>query len=161
MSDRDGSGQQEENGDAAEEALQDHRTERGSREPANPAPGVDTPRPHDQRDREHADDAGNHPVPVLVEDPTHHLVERERKHEVSVCVRPVGHRQPGIGTGDHSAGSKQQHGAPGQKRGEAVESSHGVAVDPLKVKLNSFESFSASVTFCVCAPSFSCQASTV
>ena len=126
---------------------------------ADPAARIDLPRPDRQDDRQEADRAGDHPVAVLVEDPADHLLEREREHELAVGVRPVRHRQSGIGARDHAAGGNQEHRRGDDELDESVEPDHGVVA--LKAKPTVLVSFSPSVTLCVCVPSFSCHASIV
>ena len=96
---------------------------------------------------------------VLVEDPADHLLEREREHELAVGVRPVRHRQPGVGARDHAAGGDQEHRRGDDELDVAMEPDHGVVA--LNAKLTVLVSFSPSVTLWVCVPSFSCHASIV
>ena len=158
VTDRDRRGQEEQDRQPAQHALRDHRRERADAEPPQPPPRLNHPQPHGEDDRQEADGARDHPMPVLVQDAADHLLERKREHEVAVRVRPVGHCQSRVGAGDHAAGGDEQHGCGGDGLDVAVQPAHVVA---LNVKLTGFASFSPSVTVSVRVPSFSCHASIV
>ena len=117
MSDRDRGRQKEENGQAAQDALSDDRSERREAKHAHPRTIVASPKPDREYDGQAAYEGGDHPVSVFVENSTDHLIERESKHEMSVGVRPVGDGKPGLRAGHKSSGDDEQESADrGEKR---------------------------------------------
>ena len=72
MPDRNRRRQLEEHRDPAEHPLGDHCTQGDDRQRLHPRARVLHPDPHGQRDREHADRAGEQPVAVLVDDAANH-----------------------------------------------------------------------------------------
>ena len=126
---RDGDrGRQEvEHGDAAQQTLQDDGGQGDHAETADPAAGIEAPQRHGQTDRQQSDNRGDQPVAVLVENPSHHLGQREREHEIPVGVRPVGHGQTRAGAGHHAAGCNQDERGGADQPGIPVEPDHGAA----------------------------------
>ncbi len=75
----DGSGQEEQNGEASEDSLEDDRSERGHGEEAQPAALFDTPRPDGENDGQQSDELGYHAMTVLIfhtADHVRHFVKR-------------------------------------------------------------------------------------
>ena len=93
MADRNRLGQQVDHCDAAEQPLSHDRTQRRPGHPAHPPARLSAPGPEHQADGQQTDGARDQPMAVLVENAADHLREREREHEVAVCVRPVGNGQ--------------------------------------------------------------------
>ncbi len=111
MADRDWRRQPQEDCETAEQPLQDDRSECPDSKPADPAAVIDTPRPHREDDGEHADDACNHSMPMLVENSPDHLFEGEREHEMAVGVWPVWYGEPGTRARHHAPRGEQEDGA--------------------------------------------------
>ncbi len=141
--------------DAAEDALSDHGSEREIAEPAHPTACLRTPEPRREHEDEESNRAGDQSMRVLVPDPAHHLLEREEEHEVAVGVRPVWHRQTRLGARDEAAREDQDAGDCCHQHREEMKH------HTLKTNEIFFDSLGPIVIFCVCAPSFSCQASIV
>ena len=136
MADRDRRRQEEQDGQAAEQSLQDDRAERRHAEPAHPAPRIDLPRPHGQDDRQEADRAGDQPVAVLVEDAADHLLEREREHEPAVVFGQSGTASPESVLVTMPPAAMSSTVEADDELDVAVEPDHGAAA--LNVKLTVF-----------------------
>ena len=117
--------EEEQDRDAAEDALRDHGAECRDAEPAEPAAPLRQPQPDGQDDREEAHRARDEAVSMLVEDVRDPHRRREREHVPAVAGGPVGHRQAGIVAGHEAAGKDQDDRAGGHELGKPVETGAG------------------------------------
>ena len=85
--------QEQNDGQAAEQSLEDYRAEGRETKLAHPGSRVDPPDPHRENDREKADRARDQPMTVLVEDAADHFFQGEREHEGAVRIRRVRDRE--------------------------------------------------------------------
>ena len=171
MGDGDRRREQVDHGEAPERALDRHGGEAAPGQPAHAPAGLGARGPHREDEGEETDEAGHHPVAVLVEDTAHH-----RRHEHAVGQGPVGHRQAraragheaadedqeeggdGGGGAEEVAAAREGGGAPERRNGRTIPGTPGQP-QPLYAKSALAFSPSLTVTFWVCDFSFSCQAS--
>jgi hypothetical protein len=118
---RDGGRKKEEDGEAAEHALEDHRAERRQSEAPDPSAAVRPPQPGGEDDGEKAHRRRNQAVAMFVEDAAHPHRRREGEHVPAVGRRPVWHGEPRVGAGDQAARQDEEHRAGGHELGEPMK----------------------------------------
>jgi hypothetical protein len=109
--------QLEVNRQSAEDALSDHRAERGPSHQLHPRATFNALRPDGDDDCEESDELGDHAVAVFKEDST---LERWNAIEGSERRRPIGHGEASIIAGDECASDEQQERAASREQHETV-----------------------------------------
>ena len=109
-----------EDGDPAEDALQDDGEQREKSERTHAAPRIADHRPQREHDGEAADRGGGESVAVLEEHAPDHWRE-----DLPEGKWPVRNRESRAGAGDQPAEKQQDEGRPRRRDGEAMESGAG------------------------------------
>jgi hypothetical protein len=110
---------EKQDGQSAEDALDDDGRERGQREKAQPAALFHSPGPDGENNGEQADEFCRHAMSMFVLDAANHLRDFVKGTKTG---RPVGDRQTGVIAGDESSGNDQEQSGAGGEDGKAVQS---------------------------------------
>jgi len=166
----DGRWQKEEDGEAAEDGLSRMAAEGEDAEATNRRSSFAPKENGRLEPDEERDERGDHPVPVLVQDPAHH-----RRHQPAVGKRPVGDGESGLRRGDERTGDEEKEDGQGHRAGSQANDPlfrwfmrrPGPGTSPApsgpgpEGEANGLRLLLADGHGSVCVPSFSCHASSV
>ena len=114
-------GQEQQDGDAAQRALQHDGAQGQPTQAAHPGPLLRPPQPQGQNHDQQAHQAGYHAMAVLVKYPAHHVDQRKGEHEPAIGGGPVGHGEARARAGDQAADEDERQRSTTREDGEPVE----------------------------------------